>query len=418
MALVVKDRVQETTLTVGTISVVLTGAVTGFQTFSSAIGNGNTTYYTIQGDGEWEVGIGTVGIGTLSRDTVLESSNAGSLVNFSAGSKFVFCTYPAEKSVDTETAQTLTNKTISGSSNTLSNISYTSLTTGAPSWDSSGNINSTGNITLDNSSADGAQLTLKSSGYSNWNLDNYSGRFRAYYNATEYFTIDTSGNVGIGTSSPSVALDVQSSGEGFYLSRDGGNAPDIRLRMSRGTFASKTASASGDLTGQVHFQGYDGTNYLDRAMVGGIVDGAVSTNNVPTALRFQTGSTSAIDRLKISSSGNFTAVIPSGSTLYPAFWCRAWVNFNGTGTISIRASGNVSSITDNGVGYYEPNFTNAMPDANYCTQVTGSNVGADGRNGSIDSDYGSQTTGSVAVSTANGGGIRTDVQLVCVAVFR
>lgn len=131
MALVVKDRVQELSTTTGTGSFTLDGAATGFQTFSSAIGNTNTTYYTIQNGAEWEVGIGTVSAGALSRDTVLESSNGGSLVNFSAGTKQVFCTYPAEKSVDVETAQTLTNKTISGASNTLSNIANASLTNSA-----------------------------------------------------------------------------------------------------------------------------------------------------------------------------------------------------------------------------------------------------------------------------------------------
>lgn len=131
MALVVKDRVQETSTTTGTGTLTLNGASTGFQTFSSSIGNGNTTYYTIALNSSWEVGIGTVGAGTLSRDTVLESSNAGSLVNFGSGTKSVFCTYPAEKSVDTETAQTLTNKTISGASNTLSDIANSSLTNSA-----------------------------------------------------------------------------------------------------------------------------------------------------------------------------------------------------------------------------------------------------------------------------------------------
>jgi hypothetical protein len=141
MALVVKDRVQETSATTGTGTLTLSGAVTGFQTFSSAIGNTNTTYYTIQGGSEWEVGIGTVGAETLSRDTVLESSNSGSLVNFSAGSKFVFCTYPAEKSVDSETAQTLTNKTLTSptlttpvlgtpSSGTLTNCTGLPVSTG------------------------------------------------------------------------------------------------------------------------------------------------------------------------------------------------------------------------------------------------------------------------------------------------
>jgi hypothetical protein len=98
MALVVKDRVQETTVTVGTIALVLAGAVSGFQSFS-VIGDGNTTYYAVVGGTEWEVGIGTyTALGTvLSRDTILESSNGGSAVNFSVGTKNVFVTYPAEK---------------------------------------------------------------------------------------------------------------------------------------------------------------------------------------------------------------------------------------------------------------------------------------------------------------------------------
>ncbi len=102
MALVVKDRVKETTTTTGTGTVTLGGAAAGFQSFT-AIGDGNTTYYTIydQPAGEWEVGIGTYTASgtTLSRDTVLSSSNAGSLVNFGVGSKSVFCTNPAERAV-------------------------------------------------------------------------------------------------------------------------------------------------------------------------------------------------------------------------------------------------------------------------------------------------------------------------------
>jgi hypothetical protein len=100
MALVVKDRVQETSTTTGTGTITLAGAVSGFQSFS-AIGNGNTTYYAIVLGSEWEVGLGTYTLsGTLlSRDTILESSNGGTAVNFSAGTKNVFVTYPAEESV-------------------------------------------------------------------------------------------------------------------------------------------------------------------------------------------------------------------------------------------------------------------------------------------------------------------------------
>ena len=100
MALVVKDRVKETTTTTGTGTITLAGAADGYQSFS-VIGNANTTYYAIVGDNEWEVGVGTYTASgtTLSRDTVLESSNSGNKVNFSSGEKQVFCTYPAEKMI-------------------------------------------------------------------------------------------------------------------------------------------------------------------------------------------------------------------------------------------------------------------------------------------------------------------------------
>jgi len=102
MALVVKDRVRETTTTTGTGTITLGGAATGFQSFS-VIGDANTTFYTIQlaNTNEWEVGVGTYTLSgtTLSRDTILESSNGGSAVNFSAGTKDVFVTYPAEKAI-------------------------------------------------------------------------------------------------------------------------------------------------------------------------------------------------------------------------------------------------------------------------------------------------------------------------------
>lgn len=98
MAFVLKDRVKETTSTSGTGSVTLAGAVQGFQGFSS-VGDGNTTYYTIAGVAEWEVGIGTYSAGVLSRDTVLGSSANGDKVAFSSGIKDVFCTLPAVKAV-------------------------------------------------------------------------------------------------------------------------------------------------------------------------------------------------------------------------------------------------------------------------------------------------------------------------------
>jgi hypothetical protein len=237
MALVLDDRVQETTTTTGTGTVTLAGASLGYQSFA-IIGDGNTTYYCITDGTNWETGLGTYTASgtTLARTTVLESSNGGSLVNFSAGTKNVFVTYPASQATLLDATQTLTNKTL-----TTPNI-------------------------------DSAQFATVS-----------------------------------------------------------GTAP-----------------------------------------------------------------------------------------IYP---CRAWVNFNGTGTVAIRASGNVSSITDNGVGSYTVNFTTAMPDSSYSAQLMGN--GGGGR----DTTYTVGLTGAGAAGTYSasafiilswdvGTGAAADSTIMSVSVFR
>ena len=115
MAFVLNDRVKETSTTTGTGTFSLAGAEIGFEGFVSGVGDGNTTYYAISNDGtsEWEVGIGTVTDATpdtLSRATVISSSNSDALVNFSAGTKTVFCTLPATRTPSAGmTAQTFVN---------------------------------------------------------------------------------------------------------------------------------------------------------------------------------------------------------------------------------------------------------------------------------------------------------------------
>ena len=130
MALVVKDRVLETSNTNGTGTFTLAGAVNGFQEFS-VIGVGNTTYYTIteETNNQWEVGIGTVGSGTLTRDTVLSSSNSGNKVDFADGLKQVFCDYPASKSLFLDNNGNLTtNNLFEGFSNTAASGTQIVLT--------------------------------------------------------------------------------------------------------------------------------------------------------------------------------------------------------------------------------------------------------------------------------------------------
>jgi hypothetical protein len=134
MALIVKDRVKESTTTTGTADFTLGGAASGFQTFA-VIGNTNTTYYAAvdQATGDWEVGVGTYSTTgpTLTRDTVLESSNSGSKVVFAAGSKDVFCTYPAERSVYLDAAGSAVSVLDIGTLGvTTANISTANITAG------------------------------------------------------------------------------------------------------------------------------------------------------------------------------------------------------------------------------------------------------------------------------------------------
>lgn len=182
MAFVIADRVQETSTSTGTGTIVLSGAVTGYQTFA-AIGNTNNTYYTIadQSGSNWEVGIGTYYSGnvSLTRDTVLASSNSSSLVNFGVGTKAVFVTYPAEKAIYSNTSN-ITTITNFASSNVL-------ITGGTIS----GANLSLGNVTLGNITAN--SITLSNGAYS-------QGIFQGPYSdgiVVDY--INTNGRISVGS---------------------------------------------------------------------------------------------------------------------------------------------------------------------------------------------------------------------------
>ena len=168
MALVVNDRVKETSTTTGTGTLTLAGAVTGFETFSSAIGNANTTYYAIVNttNGEFEVGLGTVGASTLARTTIISSSNSDSAVDFAAGTKNVFVTLPASKSVILDSSGNI----VANNGSNLTNLNATNLASGTvnnarlPNPISDKVINASTPLTVkgDGSSADG-QLVLNCS---------------------------------------------------------------------------------------------------------------------------------------------------------------------------------------------------------------------------------------------------------------
>ena len=130
MALVVNDRVKETSTSTGTGTINLAGASLGFETFVAGIGNSNTTYYAIVNEnGEFEVGLGTVtdaAPDTLARTTVISSSNSDSAVNFSAGTKDVFCTLPASKSVILDASGNI----VANNGSALTNLNASNLGSG------------------------------------------------------------------------------------------------------------------------------------------------------------------------------------------------------------------------------------------------------------------------------------------------
>jgi hypothetical protein len=199
-------------------------------------------------------------------------------------------------------------------------------------------------------------------------------------------SIDASGNVGIGTGSPTAKLDVLQVAGGV-LAAVSTSARDRRLEV-----VSDTA----------------GTNFI----------GLNAREQGSTAARNFDIQTGGISRWRVDTAGEKSSVITGGSTLYPAFDCRAWVNFNGTGTVAIRASGNVTSITDRGTGAYTVNFTTAMPDANYGFAATAGTPGANTGAYAHLANGIAPTTTTVAIDVISDGGTRQDATYVAVSIFR
>jgi hypothetical protein len=197
----------------------------------------------------------------------------------------------------------------------------------------------------------------------------------------------TTGNVGIGTSSPIQKLDVSGSGDTrIRIASTDSNPVQLQLVTSHSSPNNNNWSVT---------SGSGGTRNL------------VFTDNL------------AAERMRIDSSGNLLFNSGYGSVA-TAYGCRAWVNFNGTGTVAIRASGNVSSITDNGVGNYTVNFTTAMPDINYSLAGT---CGVDGAAESLGKITPAQNvsafaTGSIRIICTGNTTTLYDANPVSVQIFR
>ena len=262
MALVLKDRVKEQTTTTGTGTVTLGGAVSGFESFS-AVGDGNTTYYAIvhQTADEWEVGLGTyTAAGTLlSRDTILESTNSDAAVNFSAGTKDVFVTYPSDKAIYAD-----------GSGNVGIGVTPTYKL----------DIGGVTESIFRNTGGSVQSAVYSSGGGSQGQFGTFSAHPTVLITGgTEKMRITSSGDVGIGESGPSARLHVKGAGTApqFIVEETGANSSFMRIISDSGNAGLQFQR--GGLSGTDTWTIYDssGILYVD--------DNSGSVLNVtPTAL--------------------------------------------------------------------------------------------------------------------------------------
>lgn len=351
---------------------------------------------------------GNINLGNATSDTIAVTG----ILNVDSGVLYVDPTNNRVGINKTNPAQALDvvgNSAISGNETIGGTLNVTGAATLSSTLGVTGNVtltanlNVNGNTTIGNASGDTTTINGTAVSVPNGlNID------------SDTFVIDAANNrVGIGTSSPINGLDVNDN------ARVGTTGDFTGLKIISKSDSSSVAK----------------TSFLDSSNNLGIADSHIffvhnpdgsSTISLATTPSGSRSSDRRVTRFNVAGDGQLSAVVPSGSTLYPGYLCRAWVNFNGTtaSPSTIRGSGNVSSVTKNGTGDYTINFLNAMPDANYAISGFADRGSGTGSftlfMGTNNATYSNTFTASSARITTRRGSddLILDSLIVCLAVFR
>jgi hypothetical protein len=355
MALVLKDRVKETTTTTGTGTLTLLGAATGYQSFT-AIGDGNTCYYAIAttGSAQWEVGIGTYTASgtTLSRDTILDSSTGGGAIDLAAGTKEVFVTYPSEKAVfedasgdvvqnqftsmnvtGTATINVGTFTTITGAGSGITSINASNISSGTLANDrttaATANGASTivardasGNFTANVITANGSALTaLNATAITTGTLDNARTSASSSNGASTIVARDGSGNftanVITANGSALTALNATAITTGTLdnartSAASANGASTIVARDGSGNFSANTITAN--VTGSISGSAASLTNAQNFQISGGVTAANVSFNGTAAVNLNVTAINASVINAGTIPNANTTATASNGAS--------------------------------------------------------------------------------------------------------
>jgi len=427
MALRNANRVKETTSTTGTGTLDLAGTETGFQTFVAGIGTTNECYYFVTDNTDWETGIGTVTGGTpdtLSRDTVFASTNAGAKVNWGSGNKDIFCMLPAEavgSGVQDVVAITTNTTADAGANGTLYEVNTSS-----------------GAVTLTLPAIADVQIghTILAKVTDATNTFTWDGNAVETIDGDTTHVIKTAGQVEgvysngtewkvLASSVPGPAINAQTGTSYTIVTDDRGKLLTLNNASAVAVTLPQAGTAGFKNSYRLHVKNI-GAGTVTITPTTSTIDGGatlvLATNE--SAIIFSDGTNyfttgiglAVASQAEMEAGTSNTVIVTPGVQEFHQSACKGWVRFNGTGTVAIDASYNVTSITDNGTGSYTINWATNFSSANHSFTALADDIG--GVTAIVHIQITDPTAGAAGINTRkNIDNAVGDCTIVCVMAF-